>query len=144
MDRDAKLLVSVSLQVSGISMLYAGGLSWLERKFPLIKPDHIWAEVAGGVLITLIPVAMNARRISAQAATDLSWRDYEAAVWTAFGASGVPIILWQLGETLVRRAELLRYTAHRLPDHDEDDEPEYLSLNGKVHILKQYLLAVTG
>ncbi len=144
MDRDAKLLVSVSLQVSGLSVLYAGGLSWLERQFPLIKPDHIWAEVAGGVLITLVPVALTARRLTSQPDSNLSWRDYEAAVWCAFGASGVPIILWQLGETLVRRAELLQYAAYRLPDREDEEDTEYLSLHGKVHILKQYLLSIAG
>ncbi|PLS67400.1 MAG: hypothetical protein CV045_13830, partial [Cyanobacteria bacterium M5B4] len=76
--------------------------------------------------------------------SNLSWRDYEAAVWCAFGASGVPIILWQLGETLVRRAELLQYAAHRLPDREDEDDTEYLSLNGKVHILKQYMLSIAG
>jgi hypothetical protein len=87
-------------------------LSLLERKYPGIKPDHIWVEVAGGVILTLLPVALAARR-QRQSDVDLSWQDYEAMVWQSFVASGAPIILWQISESLYRHAELLTYTSRQ-------------------------------
>lgn len=102
-----ELLVNVPLTVLGLSTIYSSVLGWLERRYP-IKPDHTWAEVAGGVLITLVPVAYSARRYP-----DLNWRTYEAAVWRCFFASGVPIILWQLGEAVIRQVDLLNYAAQR-------------------------------
>lgn len=104
---DDTLIIDVSLQVLGYSSLYAAALSVIERRFP-VKPDHIWAEVAGGVLISLVPVALRSRK-----QPTIHWRTYELAVWTSFMASGVPIILWQLGEAILRQRELLRYTASR-------------------------------
>jgi hypothetical protein len=101
------LTVSVPLQVLGLSTAYAATLSYLERHFP-IKPDHIWAEVAGGVLISLVPVALSARK-----ARHLDWRLYEGAIWRSFIASGTPIILWQIGEAVFRQMELLSYTSAR-------------------------------
>jgi sulfate adenylyltransferase subunit 1 (EFTu-like GTPase family) len=59
-------------------------------------------------MITLVPVAIVARR-----QPDMDWRQYEAAVWRGFIASGTPIILWQIGEAMVRQIELLRYAATR-------------------------------
>lgn len=104
---DDRLVIDVALHVLGYSSLYATALSVIERRFP-IKPDHIWAEVAGGVLISLVPVALRARKRPA-----IPWHAYELAVWMSFMASGVPIILWQLGEAILRQRELLRYTASR-------------------------------
>ncbi|MEI7772049.1 MAG: hypothetical protein WCI67_18795 [Chloroflexales bacterium] len=101
------IAVQVPLRVIGLSTAYAAVLSSLERRFP-IKPDHIWAEVAGGVVISLLPIALEARRN-----TKLDWRTYETALWLSFFASGVPIILWQLGEAMLRQLELLRYTGGR-------------------------------
>jgi hypothetical protein len=101
------LAVSVPVQVLGISTLYAAALSYLERRYP-IKPDHIWAEVAGGVLISLVPMALAARQ-----ARHLDWRLYEGTIWRSFIASGTPIILWQIGEAMIRQMELLHYTAAR-------------------------------
>jgi hypothetical protein len=102
-----ELLIRVPLQVAGLSTIYSIILGQLERRYP-IKPDHTWAEVAGGVLISLVPVALAARR-----RPGLSWQTYENAVWRSFFASGTPIILWQLAEAVVRHVELLRYTAER-------------------------------
>lgn len=101
------LALSVPLKVLGISTAYAATLSLLERRFP-IKPDHIWAEVAGGVLISLVPVALAARK-----AQNIDWRLYEGTIWRSFIASGTPIILWQIGEAMLRQMELLSYTAAR-------------------------------
>jgi hypothetical protein len=102
-----ELLIRVPLQVAGLSTIYSIILGQLERRYP-IKPDHTWAEVAGGVLISLVPVALAARR-----RPGLSWQTYENAIWRSFFASGTPIILWQIGEAVVRHVELLRYTAER-------------------------------
>lgn len=104
---DEKLTVSIPMKVLGIATVYAATLSYLERRFP-IKPDHIWAEVAGGVLISLVPVALSARK-----AQHLDWRLYEGAIWRSFIASGTPIILWQIGEAMLRQMELLSYTSAR-------------------------------
>lgn len=101
------LSVTVPLQVLGLSLAYSATLSYLERRFP-IKPDHTWAEVAGGVLLSLVPVALSARK-----AQQIDWRTYENAVWRSFIASGTPIILWQIGEAVTRQMELLHYTAGR-------------------------------
>lgn len=101
------LNVRTPVIVMGLSTVYAAALGYLERRYP-IKPDHTWAEVAGGVVISLLPVALTARN-----APQMHWRRYESAVWRCFIASGTPIILWQLGEAIVRQIELLRYTAKR-------------------------------
>jgi hypothetical protein len=101
------LTVSVPLQVLGLATAYAATLNYLERHFP-IKPDHTWAEVAGGVLISLVPVALSARK-----ARQIDWRAYESTIWRSFIASGTPIILWQLGEAVFRQMELLNYTSAR-------------------------------
>lgn len=102
-----ELLIRVPIQVAGLSVIYSVVLGQIERHYP-IKPDHTWAEVAGGVLISLVPVALAARKHRA-----LDWRIYENAVWRSFFASGTPIILWQIGEAVVRHVELLRYAAER-------------------------------
>jgi hypothetical protein len=81
----------------------------LERRYP-IRPDHIWAEVAGGVLIALVPVALHARK-EPRTPRWGNWRSYENAVWSSFIAAGTPIILWQIGEAVFRHRELMRYTA---------------------------------
>lgn len=113
------VLHRVPVQVAGMSTAYAAALSWLERKYPGIKPDHVWAEVAGGVLLSLLPVALEARRVRQEAEEPVaaekhvSWQTYETTVWCSFFASGTPIILWQIGEAIARHMELLRYTAHR-------------------------------
>jgi hypothetical protein len=99
--------VEVTLKVLGVSTVYAAALSYLERRFP-IKPDHIWAEVAGGVLIALVPVALTARKTG-----QVDWRLYEGAIWRSFIAAGTPIILWQIGEAMMRQMELLSYTTAR-------------------------------
>lgn len=110
---ETTMLVKVPLQVMGMSIAYSAGLGWLERKFPNIKPDHIWAEVAGGVLISLVPIALEARRMALKGneGTGLHWQTYEGAVWRAFFASGTPIILWQISEAIHRHMELIKYTA---------------------------------
>ena len=104
---DDTLSISIPIQVFGLSAAYAVTLNYLERRFP-IKPDHTWAEVAGGVLLCLVPVALSARK-----SRQLDWRLYENMVWRSFIASGTPIILWQLGEAMFRQMELLNYTSAR-------------------------------
>jgi hypothetical protein len=102
-----RLAVNIPVKILGISTIYAATLSYLERRYP-IKPDHIWAEVAGGVLISLVPVALAARKMR-----HLDWRIYEGTIWRSFIASGTPIILWQIGEAMFRQMELLSYTSAR-------------------------------
>lgn len=119
-----QMLVRVPITVLGLSMAYSGVLGWLERRYP-IKPDHTWAEVAGGVLITLVPVALEGRRFSR-----LDWRVYEETVWRCFFASGVPIILWQLGEQVVRHLELMRYAAIRETRSEHAHHPQTLASRG--------------
>jgi hypothetical protein len=113
---ETNMLLKVPMQVMGMSIAYSVCLGWLERKYPNIKPDHIWAEVAGGVLISLVPVALEARRqrrkSQEQDKEPLQWQVYEGAVWRAFFASGTPIILWQIGEAIFRHMELMKYTAY--------------------------------
>lgn len=120
------LTVEVPLTVMGLATVYAATLSFLERRYPL-KPDHIWAEVAGGVLISLVPVALRARKNP-----QLDWRNYEGAIWRSFIASGTPIILWQIGEAVVRHMELLRYTATREPTQTDDyaDDTTAMAIRG--------------
>ncbi len=102
----------VSLQVIGLATAYAAGLGWLERQWPAIKPDHIWSEVAGGVLISLLPVVIEARTSHpAHDEQKLDWQTYERAVWTAFMSSGVPIILWQIGEAIYRQKTVQHYSS---------------------------------
>jgi hypothetical protein len=104
------MAVKVPLQVMGLSVTYAAALGWLERKYPSIKPDHIWAEVAGGVLVTLVPVTLAAHSTDDEEEPEaLHWQTYEGTVWRAFFSSAIPIILWQLGESLVRHNEFLSY-----------------------------------
>lgn len=122
------LSVEAPLIVMGLATVYAAGLSALERRFP-IKPDHIWAEVAGGVLISLVPVALSARKYP-----QLDWRVYEGTIWRCFFASGIPIILWQIGESMLRQIELLRYTAAREPyptDPYADDSTPLAARSGE-------------
>lgn len=120
------LTVEVPLTVMGLATAYAATLSVLERRFP-IRPDHIWAEVAGGVLISLVPVALRARKNP-----QLDWRSYEGAIWRCFFASGTPIILWQLGEAMFRHMELLRYAVKREQTYDNAyaDDATPLAIRG--------------
>ncbi len=109
-----RLMIHAPLQVMGASLTYAAALGWLERRFPQIKPDHIWVEVAGGVLITLVPVTLAAHAAASdEEVPEIDWQSYEHAVWWAFCAAGIPIILWQLGEAVLRRKDLLCYTTQR-------------------------------
>lgn len=127
------LLIEAPKQVFGLAIAYAATLGWMERKFPRIKPDHIWAEVAGGVLLSLIPVALAARRYAAVAEAEQGWQIYEGAVWRAFMASGTPIILWQLGEAVLRHSELLHYTVQvhgRGFDYDADHSAALATRSG--------------
>jgi hypothetical protein len=106
LDADA-LLIKAPLASMGLSLAYSAALAWLERRYP-IKPDHTWAEVTGGVLLTLVPVALEARKHPT-----MDWRMYENAVWRSFIASGAPIVLWQIGEAVFRQIELVKYASSR-------------------------------
>jgi hypothetical protein len=95
-----------------VSTGYATALALLERRFRL-KPDHEWLEVAVGVGLTLVPIAVEAHAIEQEhrdnQADPVSWKTYEGAIWRSFLASGVPIICWQIGEAIVRKLELMNY-----------------------------------
>lgn len=112
MDTDTRLLVKVPLNVMAVSAGYAAALALIERKFHL-KPDHEWLEVAIGVGLTLVPVAIEAHSIEQDyknnTADPINWKTYEGAIWRSFLASGVPIICWQIGEAIVRKLELMSY-----------------------------------
>lgn len=103
----SRLITTVPAKVLALSLFYAAVLAWLERRFQAIRPDYIWMEVVGGVLISLVPAAIQARQNEQFAG--LSWKTYESTVWMSFFASGAPIILWQLGETFIRRVQLMNY-----------------------------------
>ncbi len=112
MDADTRLLIKVPLNVMALSASYAAALALFERKLHL-KPDHEWLEVAVGVGLTLVPVAIEAqaieREIKHESSEHVSWKTYEHAIWRSFLAAGAPIILWQMGETIVRKLELMQY-----------------------------------
>ncbi len=111
MGTDARLLVKVPLRVMAVSAGYAAALALVERRLQL-KPDHEWLEVAFGVGLTLVPVAMEAHTIEQECTSTnrpISWKTYENAIWRSFLASGMPIIFWQIGEAIVRKWELMRY-----------------------------------
>jgi hypothetical protein len=112
MDTDTRLLIKVPVRVMAVSTGYATALALLERRFRL-KPDHEWLEVAVGVGLTLVPIAVEAHAIEQerQATKDIliDWKTYENAVWRSFMASGAPIIFWQIGEAIVRKWELMKY-----------------------------------
>lgn len=115
------LAVQLPLQVMGLSTVYAAALELIERRFPTVLPDHLWAEVAGGVVLSLAPVALAARRLGS-----LDWRRYEDLVWRSFVAAGIPIILWQLGENVLRRhaaEEYLRRPRRSAIDYADDTAP---------------------
>lgn len=104
-----------ALTIFGLGTAYAAALAHLERRYP-IKPDHTWAEVAGGVIITLAPV------IAARRRHKLSVCQFEELLMLAFIASGTPIILWQIAESLLRSGSIgtpaerrLRYELRNLP-----------------------------
>ncbi|WP_322489764.1 hypothetical protein [Chloroflexus sp.] len=115
------LAVQLPLQVMGLSTAYAATLELLQRRYPTVLPDHLWAEVAGGVVLSLAPVALAARRLR-----NLDWRNYEDLVWRSFVAAGIPIILWQLGANALRRREAedyLRRTRRSAVDYANDTTP---------------------
>jgi hypothetical protein len=113
MDTDTRLLIKVPVRVMAVSTGYATALALLERRFRL-KPDHEWLEVAVGVGLTLVPIAIEAHTIEQERKTNIKdalidWKTYENAVWRSFMASGAPIIFWQIGEAIVRKWELMKY-----------------------------------
>ncbi|WP_298817273.1 hypothetical protein [Chloroflexus sp.] len=115
------LAVQLPLQVMGLSTVYAAALELLQRRYPTVLPDHLWAEVAGGVILSLAPVALAARRLGG-----LDWHRYEDLVWRSFVAAGIPIILWQLGENVLRRRaaeEYLRRPRRSAVDYADDSTP---------------------
>ncbi len=113
--------IQLPLQVMGLATVYAAALELLQRRFPTLLPDHLWAEVAGGVILSLAPVALTARRMR-----QLDWRRYEDLVWRSFVAAGIPIILWQLGENVLRRSAVeayLRRARRSTIDYADDTTP---------------------
>lgn len=112
MDTDYRLLIKVPLRVMALSTSYALALALVERRFRL-KPDHEWLEVAVGVGLTIVPVAIESHAIEQERKNGtnepINWKTYEGAVWRSFIAAGTPIILWQIGEAIVRKWELMGY-----------------------------------
>jgi hypothetical protein len=113
MDTDARLLIKVPLRVMAISAGYSAALAMIERKFRL-KPDHEWLEVAIGVGLTLVPLAVEAHSIEGEcrdtkSESMIDWKTYEGALWRSFMASGAPVIVWQIGEAIWRKWELMGY-----------------------------------
>ncbi len=112
MDTDSRLLIKVPLYVMAVSTGYATALALIERKLHL-KPDHEWLEVAIGVGLTLVPVAVEAHAIEQESKNNtmepVTWKVYEGAIWRSFLAAGTPIICWQIGEAIVRKLELMKY-----------------------------------
>ncbi len=90
---------TVALIALLLGLVYSLVLAWAERRLPII-PDYITAEVMGGVLISLIPVALAARHEARFGG--LSWRIYEQMVAVAFIGTGVPIVAWQVVEYILR------------------------------------------
>jgi hypothetical protein len=82
-----------------LGVLYALSLAYLERQYP-INPDYTALEVVGGVVISLLPVFFTARYEARLAG--LSWRTYERMVCVGFIGSGLPILIWQAIEFVVR------------------------------------------
>ncbi len=112
-ETDARLLIKVPLRVLFISSAYAAALALVERKLHL-KPDHEWLEVAMGVGLTLVPVAIEAHAIEEERKASahpepVNWKTYEGAIWRSFMASGAPVVVWQIAETLLRKWELMGY-----------------------------------
>lgn len=87
-----------------------------DRKNIHIEPDHRWLEVVAGAVICLAAAAIRAR----QGANDRS--TYERAVWLAFSAGGLPIIIWQHRRAYARqkrRGDILRqYLEERYGTHE--------------------------
>lgn len=82
---------------ASLGTVYALVLSQVERQLP-INPDFTAVSVVGGVLISLAPVMWLARRQRPR-----NWRVYERMVAAGFVGTGLPIILWQLIELILRR-----------------------------------------
>jgi hypothetical protein len=126
MKPETRLLVKVPLRVMAASMGYALALAMAERKMRL-KPDHEWVEVALGVGLALVPVALEAHAIEEEQghtnAPPIAWETYEGAIWRCFLAAGAPIILWQVGETMMRKLELMRYLTTLEHEHYADEPP---------------------
>lgn len=125
MDINARLLLKVPFRVMALSTSYAAALALLERKLRL-KPDHEWLEVAVGVGLTLVPIAVEAHAIEQvyaeeQRSKNIDWKIYEGAVWRSFLASGAPIIFWQIGEAIVRKWELMKYLTKTDDGRSETD-----------------------
>lgn len=131
-DVDSRLLIKVPLRVMATSILYATGLALVERKLHL-KPDYEWMEVAVGVGLTIVPVALEAHAIEEdykQQSYVVDWKTYEGAVWRSFLAAGAPIIFWQIGETIVRKLELMSYLSGTDKVRCQTDVPPHVSQTG--------------
>lgn len=95
------------------SAAYAAFLQGLKRKY---EPDWTWLTVAGGVVLSMLPVMHLARTQPG------SWRDYERRAVAGFCTSGVIIIGWQLWQAAVRQGRSQGYAlAHRTTPQEPTD-----------------------
>lgn len=81
--------VAVAAFVLGLA--YSLALAYLARQLPT-NPNYTALEVVGGVLLSLLPVALTARYEARFAG--LAWRTYERMVFVAFAGFGLPVIFW--------------------------------------------------
>lgn len=91
---------TVAVVAFALGVVYALALAYLERRLP-INPDYTSLEVVGGVVLSLAPVAITARYEARLAG--VTWRCYERMVCAGFIGSGLPIIIWQAIEFVLRR-----------------------------------------
>lgn len=97
---DRNLRRTVFLTALLLGLLYSLALAMLERRLP-INPDFTAVEVVIGFVIALSPAAFMIRHEERFRA--LAWRDYEALVWIGVVGSGIPVLLWQIAEFILRR-----------------------------------------
>lgn len=94
--RPVKTVVVVAAVLGLLSSL---ALAFLERRYAII-PDYTALEVVGGVILALLPVALTARHEARFGG--LTWRAYERMVAAGFAGTGLPILIWQGIEVVLR------------------------------------------
>lgn len=72
--------------------LYAAALAWLRH---IWEPDLTWLEVVIGVAICLAAPYAD-RQLNGPLTSEV----YEVRVWIAFLIGGLPIVVWQLGQSV--------------------------------------------
>lgn len=80
--------------------LYAATLAWLRH---IWEPDLTWLEVVIGTALCLAAPYADQRLNG-----PLTSEAYEARVWLAFLIGGLPIVIWQLGQSVRARLRVER------------------------------------